>query len=448
MSNPQNHRLMKTKLLTLCFALMASLTMSAQDADTHIASLVNNEEWFALAEELPQFRDSMQADYLRLIAEAMLAARTNRNEEAVAVLTKLLSEHQAELGSQTALSFALLRLQLIGNQGHYAEAADGIQRIIHQLESSGVTETQALRTLQKHYAVLRNYAPLSVSRPEKDIAVPFRLITPQVTKREEWMRGGKKAYKGNLMTIPVLVHGKEYPFIFDTGAGATFLFEKTAREMGLTILPDTVTVNGSQKGLRAWIDSLQIGGITCRNLVAYVGLSDAIDTLMTGVDAILGMDIIAAFPETQLHMDKQQLVFPANPTPMPQDIKPNLLIDGSLLLRAKKDSVPLTFHLDTGCSTAELYSGYYHKFAAETDNTAQKDTISTLSYGQIHNMEVLLLPGASFMVGAQPVSMEEVYLYPSSGEYMHQHDGRMGMDFLRQFDRIILNLKDMYLHVE
>ena len=45
-------------------------------------------------------------------------------------------------------------------------------------------------------------------------------------------------------------------------------------------------------------------GITCRNLVAYVGLSDAIDTLMTGVDAILGMDIIAAFSETQLRMDK------------------------------------------------------------------------------------------------------------------------------------------------
>ena len=30
MYNPQNHRLMRTKLLTLCFALMASLTMSAQ----------------------------------------------------------------------------------------------------------------------------------------------------------------------------------------------------------------------------------------------------------------------------------------------------------------------------------------------------------------------------------------------------------------------------------
>ena len=272
------------KVVLLIFLGLMTFSLPAQEADAHIASLVNNEEWFALAEDLPQYSDSMQADYLRLIAEAMLQARTNRNEEAVAALTKLLSEHQTELGAQTALNFALLRLQLIGKQGHYAEAADGIQRIINQLESSGVTEMQSLRTLQKHYAVLRNYAPLSVSRPNHDIAVPFRLVEPQVTKREEWMRGGKKAYKGNLMTIPVLVHGKEYPFIFDTGAGATFLFEKTAREMGLTILPDTVTVNGSQKGLRAWIDSLQIGEITCRNLVAYVGLSDAIDTLITGVD--------------------------------------------------------------------------------------------------------------------------------------------------------------------
>ena len=147
---------MKKPVLLILISLMASV-LHAQEADTHIASLVNNEEWFALAENLPQYRDSMQADYLRLIAEAMLAARTNRTEEAVAALTKLLSEHQSELGTQTALSFALLRLQLIGELGHYAEAADGIQRIIHQLESSGVTETQALRTLQKHYA--RNVGP-------------------------------------------------------------------------------------------------------------------------------------------------------------------------------------------------------------------------------------------------------------------------------------------------
>ncbi len=436
------------KVVLLIILGLVTYSLPAQDADTHIASLINNEEWFTLAEDLPQYSDSIQADYLRLIAEAMVEARMNRTEEAVATLTKLLSEHQAELGTQTALRFALLRLQMMGEQGHFAEAADGIARIISQLETAGVTETQTLHTMYKHYNDLRMFTPLSVSRPNKDITVPFRLVEPRVTKREEWMRGGKEAYKGNLISVPITVHGKEHPFIFDTGAGATFLFEKTAREMGLTILPDTVAINVSQKGLRAYIDSLQIGEIICHNVIAYVGLSDAIDTLMVGMDAILGMDIIAALGETQLYMQRQELVFPAHPTPMPQGIKPNLLIDGSLLLRAKKDSIPLTFHLDTGCSTAELYSGYYNKFTTETDNTAQKDTISTLSYGQIHNMEVLLLPSVSFMVSAQPVNMEEVYLYPSSGEYLHQHDGRMGMDLIRRFKKITINLQDMFAKFE
>ena len=436
------------KVVLLIFLGLVTYSLSAQYADTHIASLVNNEEWLTLAEDLPQYSDSIQADYLRLIAEAMLEAHTNRTDEAISTLTRLLSEHQAELGTQSALNFALLRLQMLGEQGHFAEAADGIARIISQLETAGVTETQTLHTMYKHYNDLRMFAPLSVSRPNKDITVPFRLVEPRVTKREEWMRGGKKAYKGNLISVPITVYGKEHPFIFDTGAGATFLFEKTAREMGLTILPDTVAINGSQKGLRAYIDSLQIGEIICHNVIAYVGLSDAIDTLMVGMDAILGMDIIAALGEAQLYMQRRELVFPAHPTPMQQGIKPNLLIDGSLLLRAKKDSIPLTFHLDTGCSTAELYSGYYNKFATETDNTAQKDTITTFTYGHIHNMEVLLLPSASFMVGAQPVSMEEVYLYPSSGEYLHQHDGRMGMDLIRRFKKITINLQDMFAKFE
>ena len=74
--------------------------------------------------------------------------------------------------------------------------------------------------------------------------------------------------------------------------------------------------------------------------------------------------------------------------------------------------------------------------------------ISTLSYGQIHNMEVLLLPSVAFVVGAQPIRLEEVYLYPFSGEYLHQHDGCMGMDFLRAFNSITINLKDMYLKID
>ena len=435
------------------FFIMALLCLfmfqaKAQQADIRIASLINDEDWFTLSEELPLYKDSIRAGYLRLIADALLATHTNRTAEAITMLGELLTKHQEEIGTQSALNFALLRLQLIGEQGHYAEAADGIQRIIEQLESAGVTETQSLHTMYAHYNILREYAPLTILRPEHDVNVPFRLIEPKVSKQEEWMRGGKKSYKGNLMTVPVTIHGKEHPFIFDTGAGATFLFENTAKELGLTILQDTVTINESQKGLRAYIDSLQIGEMTIRNVVAYVGFSDAIDTLMDGMDAILGMDVISAIGETQILMDKQQLVFPLHFIPMQQDTKNNLLINGSLLLRTKKDSIPLTFQFDTGCSTAELYEGYYSKFKAMVDQIAEKDTITTFNYGQIMNSEVLLLPQVEFTINTTPVHIDEVYLYPSSSAYLHQNDGRLGMEFLRQFKKIIINLKHMYLDVK
>lgn len=48
---------MKKTVLLILICLMASV-LRAQDADTHIASLVNNEEWFALAEDLPLYSDS------------------------------------------------------------------------------------------------------------------------------------------------------------------------------------------------------------------------------------------------------------------------------------------------------------------------------------------------------------------------------------------------------
>ena len=438
---------LRTFFLTTLLCL-SMFHVKAQQADIRIASLINDEDWFTLSEELPLYKDSIRAGYLRLIADALLATHTNRTAEAITMLGELLTKHQEEIGTQSALNFALLRLQLIGEQGHYAEAADGIQRIIEQLESAGVTETQSFHTMYAHYNILREYAPLTILRPEHDVNVPFRLIEPKVSKQEEWMRGGKKSFKGNLMTVPVTIHGKEHPFIFDTGAGATFLFENTAKELGLTILQDTVTINGSQKGLRAYIDSLQIGEITIRNVVTYVGFSDAIDTLMDGMDAILGMDIIVSIGETQILMDKQQLVFPLHFTPMQQDTKNHLLINGSLLLRTKKDSIPLTFQFDTGCSTAELYNGYYRKFKAIVDSIAEKDTITTFNYGQIMNSEVLLLPQVKFTINDTPIHIEEVYLYPSSSAYLHQDDGRLGMDFLRQFKKITINLKHMYLDVK
>ena len=51
------------KVVLLIILGLVTYSLPAQDADTHIASLINNEEWFTLAEDLPQYSDSIQADH-------------------------------------------------------------------------------------------------------------------------------------------------------------------------------------------------------------------------------------------------------------------------------------------------------------------------------------------------------------------------------------------------
>ena len=58
------------------FFIMALLCLfmfqaKAQQADIRIASLINDEDWFTLSEELPLYKDSIRAGYLRLIADAL-----------------------------------------------------------------------------------------------------------------------------------------------------------------------------------------------------------------------------------------------------------------------------------------------------------------------------------------------------------------------------------------
>ena len=375
------------------------------------------------------------------MAEALLAKYFNQSDKAIAAMTTLLSNYQEEIGASSALNFALLRLQMIGEQGNYAEAADGLKSIAEQLP-----QVPTIQRMYQHYNALRDYPQMTISKPNKDVIIPFHLQSLKANKREGWMRAGKKKFKGYLMTIPVTCHGKQQSFIFDTGASASFVTESVAKNLNLTILSDTILLNGNQKGLQAYIDSLQVGDIVCRNMIVYVGLNNPLDSLVRGVDAVLGMDFIKAVGETQILFDRQQIVFPSQPTT--STLQSNIFLDGTLLMQARKGDVPLSFIFDTGCTTAELYSDYYTKFTTEVDAVAEPDTITTAAYGTVTTSSILLLPELTCMIGETSVTMDEINLFPHNDRPLAVRDGRMGMDLIRRFRKTTINLNDMFVKFE
>ena len=437
----------RTKIWLFFLIFSISSGAFAQDADQKISELINTENWFTLEEEFPKLKDSLHTDLLKLIGEAMIGWKFNQYGHAISSIETLLANNQKEIGSQAALNFSLIRLRMMGEQGRYAEAADGAGKILNQLKANNMRNIGMLETMYTQYNTIRECPAISISRPQEDVTIPFALKEFKPIRREPWMKSGKKNSKDFLMTIPVVVHGKKQPFIFDTGASRTFIQEQTAKELNLKIFPDTIMLNGDKKGKLAYIDSLQVGNIICRNIIAYVGLPNAMDSLIMGYEAILGIDFINAIGETQIQFDKKQIVFPHQFTSLPETDR-NLCLEGVPLMKASKGGKTLMFNLDTGCTTAYLHTSYYQSFKSEVDAIAEPDTIAIGSYDNIATDEVLLLPEFSFEIGSTPVTLDGIYILSNASDRLNQYDGRMGMDLIGRFRKTTINLREMFVKLE
>ena len=439
-------------LLIILLSLFSSLVISAQQPDQRIGELVNTEDWFGLDKEYPILKDSIQTPFLKVVAEAMIARNFNKKQRALECLNELLANHQSDLGAGV-FNFIILRAQLLEEMGRYAEAADFIKYVFDQLKGQGVTQgLDAMEYYYQHVNVLRELPALSLSRPNHDVSVPFTLKELKPKRIESWMRKKDERNpdaKSVLMSIPVTLHGETIPFHFDTGAGTTFVTEKYVREKGLPLIGDTVTYTGNSKGLRTFIDSLQIGEITVRNIVAGVGLEKESELLdLVGVGPILGRDVITAIGETQICMDDSTMLFPLKTSPLPVYGR-NMLYNSHV--EATADGEKLRFLFDTGNANNNacyLYAAYYNTHRETIDKIATTDTISGGGYGIAGAREMKVIRPFCLSIGNMPIQLVEAVVDEESSLADDHCHGNIGIAAVLQHRKTILNFRDMFVNFE
>ena len=439
-------------LLIILLSLFSSLVISAQQPDQRIGELVNTEDWFGLDKEYPILKDSIQTPFLKVVAEAMIARNFNKKQRALECLNELLANHQSDLGAGV-FNFIILRAQLLEEMGRYAEAADFIKYVFDQLKGQGVTQgLDAMEYYYQHVNVLRELPALSLSRPNHDVSVPFTLKELKPKRIESWMRKKDERNpdaKSILMSIPVTLHGETIPFHFDTGAGTTFVTEKFVREKGLPLIGDTVTYTGNSKGLRTFIDSLQIGEITVRNIVAGVGLEKESELLdLVGVGPILGRDVITAIGETQICMDDSTMLFPLKTSPLPVYGR-NMLYNSHV--EATADGEKLRFLFDTGNANNNacyLYAAYYNTHRETIDKIATTDTISGGGYGIAGAREMKVIRPFCLSIGNMPIQLVEAVVDEESSLADDHCHGNIGIAAVLQHRKTILNFRDMFVNFE
>lgn len=218
--------------------------------------------------------------------------------------------------------------------------------------------------------------------------------------------------------VPVRANGGDaVSFLLDTGQGHTLLPEAEARSRGMQVLSDTLYVASAAGVLSvspALADSLELGGIVFRNLLVYaVHPDDRIDPLYTRV---LGCNELLRLPGMTFYPEK--IVFHRQPADRPSESGSlRLSADGSLLLHAVHGGLPHVFSLDTG-SSADVFPSVV--FPEEAADTLQFD---------------LALADSTYRVS-----------YPIYTETRAaNHDGLLGVPFLRQFRQVEFDFSSMRL---
>lgn len=427
------------KKILILFLLM-SVASQAQEADLRIGELINQGDWFRLEEEYPKVSDKIQSVAVKALSEVMIGTYFNKPEETISLIDSLLTYHQEELGFPNVSSLVAIRGKLQGEVGRYAESADKLYDFLNQIEAFAKREDfPSHQQLADYYNVLRNEAAPSIVRPDKDTEIPLSI---------------EKAGRGVLMFVPVAIKGKTYQFIFDTGAGSTFVSKRLADEIGIRIVRDSLHIAGAfatGTGKSGILDSMMVGDIVFKNaIITIADPNPAVDTVYQ-VDAVLGTDFMRLVGQVDIYPQEKKILFPVTRSCPPESSRNMWLYDGALRLKVFSGDERLRFVFDTGNVRADMFYPYYQRHKEWIEKEGVKECITGGGFGGVRTVEVFRVPSIPLRLGDTSFEMENIqveYKAPGPESFQGGEDGSLGMDFINLFRRITLNIDSMYLEVE
>ena len=418
--------------------ILSCLSIKSQTPDEKIGSLINNSDYFELDEQYAKLKNDIDP-LLRMFSEVMLNFSFNNPHLTCIYADSLVENYAQEIGIQNVMSMAMIKSQSLAEMEEYKLAADNILKIIDDASAyMDSTSLDATRSTLQYYNKLSVLPKSELIRPAYDTEVPIDIDTLKVG--------------GNMMYIPVKVNGVEERFILDTGCPtAAFFSERMARKYNVRTIFDSLIVKGTGTGFGrlGFLDSVQVGDMVLKNLlVTVVPSNPAVDSVFM-VDAVLGQTIMKLAGEMQIYPKQKRVVFPVKHTPMPSTGRNMMMHASHPYLKTYHKGERFIMHFDTGNAASGLHYKYYERNKEEVERVGNKLSRLIGGFGSVGMKDFYNLPSFELKVGNKPfiltnleVNMEPVFV--SQG----QEDGALGMSFIKLFDKVTINFKDMFVEVE
>jgi hypothetical protein len=412
------------------FLLPAILILSCHHKEDsaltgRLQSLLDAKEYFQLDKQYNTTKTDL-SEKNRLYFAAFLDNAFNRNEACVATVDSTLKE---VFPDSVKTRLLLLQADSYFKLGQYANAAHNDSVVI---ATTGVDST--IVSDVKNDLLIRN--ALKATAPQQTV------ITGNTTVH--WTKDNI-----GLIELPVTTGGQTENVIFDTRANISSITKTYAEKLHLHLFDVSYTERSGITGIQFKVglgvaDSLYIGNVLVKNAIFQV-MPDSIlyiAPIKFQLNVILGFPVIAQLQEIQFYKDGR-LTIPQTPTPGEMH---NLALDGlDPVLALISDNDTLSFHFDTGAGTSILYAGYYHKFQTVIQRSAIKKSQSFGGAGGVQTKDTWILPAMHLTLGQKTVTVDSVSILTDKIFPGEKFYGNIGQDFMKQFDEITFNFRDMYV---
>lgn len=105
------------KKILFLLTILVSVPAFSQSADERIGTFLNQADWFGLEKNYPILKDSMQADFLKLMSEALIGYYFNRPDEALQSIHNYWSTTKPRLAVKMHLTWLSLHVRLMVSKG-------------------------------------------------------------------------------------------------------------------------------------------------------------------------------------------------------------------------------------------------------------------------------------------------------------------------------------------
>ncbi len=435
----KNPDAMNKRIFFLLMSLLLSICSWGQRADSIAAALLNDSRWFEL-QDLYRADSTEMSPFLRLFSKTMLHHVYNQPRAAADDIVGLIRGYQTEMGPGTTFTMMGMLISDYADGGDYAKAATTAKTFADQLEGKADDKmVDGFRRQQSHYGQLAEQ-PLFLTDSVGRYEVPFL-----------WTKVGESG--DSLIHLAGTVNGHSERFVFDTGAGYNVITPELARKYRLHMLGTPVAVKGTKlvKGSTAIADAITVGEVTMRN-VPFVVLdvtegNERIAAATAVFSLILGQPFLQQYGRYTIDNDRQTVTFERN---VPRTgARHNLFRTSTLYAEAEHSGKRFAVNFDTGAPKTAFGYAYYKTFAEEIAREGRWDAVGMAGYGGITYESVFRMPHITLCIGDARCTLDdvEVSALPSSNGLSDGY-GRLGLDFLRRWHKVVIDNTNMTISVE